>query len=165
MMRGSAERPEITALLDDFAVRSFRDIADGDYIVARAAIRVELLPQFLWSGLQAIEKYLKAILLINRISFTKPTHSLSGLLTKVDGIKKLRFGISPATRKFIDYLDMYGRFRYLEVSYHGKARDLVALDRAVWEIRRYCAPLDYYVARGGKNISDRKSTRLNSSHL
>lgn len=55
------------AYLNDFATRSFRDIADQDYIMARAAYRATLYPQFLWSGLQAIEKYLKAILLYNRI--------------------------------------------------------------------------------------------------
>lgn len=53
--------------LNNFATRSFRDVADQDYVLARIAYRSELYAQFLWSGLQAIEKYLKAILLYNRI--------------------------------------------------------------------------------------------------
>ena len=62
-------------LINDFAIRSFRDIADYDYISARMAYRAKLLPQFLWLGLQAIEKYLKCILLLNRIK-AKIIHNL-----------------------------------------------------------------------------------------
>ena len=57
--------------LDDFAVRSFRDIGDGDYIAARMACRAQMVTQFLWSSQQAIEKYLKCILLLNRIKASK----------------------------------------------------------------------------------------------
>src|SRR5688572_4958760 len=56
-----------SALLNNFAVRSFRDVADGDYIAARLSFRSQLIPQFLWQSLQAIEKYLKCILVLNRI--------------------------------------------------------------------------------------------------
>jgi hypothetical protein len=47
--------------VNDFAIRSFRDTADCDYISARMAFRARLIPQFLWSGLQAIEKYFTKI--------------------------------------------------------------------------------------------------------
>ena len=67
-------------LINVFAIRSFRDVADYDYIAARMAYRAQLVPQFLWSSLQALEKYLKCILLLNRIKSTKPTHSLKALL-------------------------------------------------------------------------------------
>jgi len=43
------------ALINDFAIRSFRDTADGDYIAARMAFRVALLQQFFWSSQQAVE--------------------------------------------------------------------------------------------------------------
>jgi HEPN domain-containing protein len=114
------EPSELAAMVDDFANRSFRDMADDDYIAARMALRVELVPQFLWSSLQAIEKYLKAILLLNRTPSTRATHGVSALLTRVENIRKLQFRISAAAREFVDYLDMYGRFRYLEVSYYGR---------------------------------------------
>jgi len=153
MTSGPRESAETKALLDDFAIRSLRDMADNDYVLARMAIRAELGPQFLWSSLQAIEKYLKAILLINRVPSTKPTHNLAVLVAKAEGIKKLRFSISGTTRAFVEFLDEYGRFRYLEVSYHVKARDLVMLDLAAWDIRRYCARLDYSLAKGGKEVS------------
>ena len=35
-------------------------------------------------------------------------------------------------------LDEYGQYRYLEVSNVAFGADLVTLDRAVWELRRYC---------------------------
>ena len=136
------ETLELTAMVNDFAIRSFRDVADDDYIAARMALRATLVPQFLWSSLQAIEKYLKAILLLNRTRSTEPTHRVSALLTKVENIGKLQFRISTPAREFVDYLNMYGRFRYLEVSYYGRGREIISLDRAVWEIRRYCNRLD-----------------------
>jgi hypothetical protein len=37
---------------------ALRDVADEDYIAARALYRIRLDRQFLWSALQAIEKYL-----------------------------------------------------------------------------------------------------------
>ena len=73
---------------------------------------------------------------------TKPTHEISDLLQPVHQIKKLRFRVSKQTKQFLDYLSHLGRFRYLEVSYHANGGSLVSLDRAVWEIRRYCAVLD-----------------------
>lgn len=46
-------------LLNDFAIRCFRDVADDDYIAARMACPTELVLQYLWASQQAIEKYLK----------------------------------------------------------------------------------------------------------
>jgi hypothetical protein len=63
-------------LINDFATRSFRDVGDYDYISARMAYRARLYPQFLWSGLQTIEKYLKCILLLNRIPAKGVWHDL-----------------------------------------------------------------------------------------
>ena len=40
--------------LNSWAFRSFRDIADGDYIAARMAYRAQLPAQFLWASQQAL---------------------------------------------------------------------------------------------------------------
>ena len=48
--------------LNNIATRSFRDVADQDYIAARLCYRSNLMVQFVWMAEQAIEKYLKAIL-------------------------------------------------------------------------------------------------------
>ncbi|MEO7863422.1 MAG: hypothetical protein ABIU05_23895 [Nitrospirales bacterium] len=43
------------ALINDFAIRSFRDTADGDYGAARMAFRAALYQQFFWASQQAVE--------------------------------------------------------------------------------------------------------------
>lgn len=141
------------ALLNDFAIRCFRDVADHDYITARMAYRAELFPQFHWSGLQAIEKYLKAILLLNRIKARDINHNLSQALKYA---RKLPFNIklSPSSEKLIEHLDTFGRFRYLESSFYVHGPKLVELDKTVWEIRRYCKILNYEVKRkDGRTIN------------
>ncbi len=132
------------ALLNDFAIRSFREIADGDYIAARLSLRASLVPQFLWQSLQAIEKYLKCILVLNRIKAPK-SHDLSELLTAVENSHKFEVRLSPKSREFLTYLDTYGRFRYYETPYYTLGDELFRLDKMVWEIRRYARILDYKI--------------------
>lgn len=128
----------VDALLNDFAERSFRDIADGDYIAARMACRAALVTQFLWASQQAVEKYLKCILLLNRIPAKHVKHNLGEALRKIKGSDKVSLDLTRGTEEFIGMLDQYGPYRYLEVSNIGFGADLVTLDRAVWELRRYC---------------------------
>ena len=97
-------------LINDFAIRSFRDIADGDYISARLAYKAQLIPQFLWLSLQAFEKYLKCILVLNRIP-AKRGHDLSEILTVFDNSNKFELRLSLDTQNFFTYLDTYGRHR------------------------------------------------------
>jgi HEPN domain-containing protein len=144
----------LDALLNDFAIRSFRDTGDGDYIAARLAFRYRLVSQFLWSALQAIEKYMKCVLLLNRIDGRKVRHDLSVALDKIERAKKFELRLSKATREFIEYLDTYGRHRYFETPYHIYGRELVYLDLAVWEVRRYCTVIDYRIKNPkGEEIS------------
>lgn len=65
--------------INSYASRCFRDVADADYVSARMCYRAGLFAQFQWAGLQACEKYLKAILLYNRI----PSHNVGHSLKKV----------------------------------------------------------------------------------
>lgn len=134
---------EKNILLNDFAIRSFRDVADYDYIAARMAYRVSLFPQFLWSGLQAVEKYLKGILLLNRIEAKKIRHDLGASLRLIDQHAPFKLLLRESSRKLIDHLDTYGRFRYLETPFYLMGLELPQLDFAVWEIRRYCKVLNY----------------------
>lgn len=133
---------EVRDLINNFATRSFRDIADQDYIAARLSYRHGLYSQFHWQSLQALEKYLKAILLYNRIEAKNINHDIECAL---EHTKKLPFEIlrSNSTNNFISHLSNYGRFRYLESSYEIRGPKLVELDKAVWEIRRYCKVLNY----------------------
>jgi HEPN domain-containing protein len=139
-------------LINNFATRSFRDTADGDYIAARLAYRSQLIPQFLWSSLQAIEKYLKCVLVLNRIRAPKG-HNLASILEVFEKNKKFDLRLTEATRKFLLYLDTYGQYRYYETPYYTKGYGLISLDRAVWEVRRYARVMNYNIknAEGNDN--------------
>jgi hypothetical protein len=132
-------------LIDDFAIRSFRDQADGDYISARMACRAALVGPFLWASQQTIEKYLKCILLLNRIPAKRVMHDLLAAIEIINASGKLTIALTPLTHKFIERIDLFGRFRYLETSNVAFGSDLVSLDRAVWELRRYCAFSDIHM--------------------
>jgi len=131
----------LDSMVNTFAVRSFRHVADADYIAARMACRAGLMNQFLWSSQQAIEKYLKAILLFNRIPAVGVGHDLAKALQLTD---KLRFKLDlrPDSRKFFDHVATYGSYRYLEVSSHVVGPALLNLDMTIWDIRRYCQFFD-----------------------
>jgi HEPN domain-containing protein len=152
-------------LLNDFATRSFREIADQDYIAARLSYRHGLFSQFHWQSLQAIEKYLKAILLYNRIKATDINHDLEKAIKHT---RKLPFEIlrSESTDNFIKHLSNFGRFRYLEASYYLHGPKIVELDKAVWEIRRYCAVLNYDIklpAGSTKNMLELELEKIRNS--
>ncbi len=103
-------------LVNDFAVRSFRDVGDEDYISARMAFRAALVTPSLWASQQTVEKYLKCILLLNRIPGARVKHWLGAALDAIEGSGQLALELTPSTRSFIEYLDEFGRFRYLEIS-------------------------------------------------
>ena len=126
-------------LLNDFAIRSFRDTGDGDYIAARAAYRARLMPQFLWLSLQTIEKYFKCILLLNRVDSRGFKHILKEGLARIRSSPRISLKLTNATEEFIRHLDQYGQWRYFEVSWYSFGGELIDLDRAVWELRRHCA--------------------------
>ena len=129
-------------LIDEFAIRSFRDRADEDYISARMSLRAALPTAFLWSSLQAVEKYLKCILLLNRIPCKDARHNLVSALNTVKDSGKTRLDLTPVTIDLINYLNEFGSFRYLEVSNVASGTSLTALDRTVWELRRFCSKDD-----------------------
>jgi hypothetical protein len=129
---------EIETLLNDFAIRSFRDQGDEDYISARLACRAALPGVFLWACQQTIEKYLKCILLLNRIPARDVNHNLSAALTAVKNSGKLTLILTGPTQKFIQQINTFGRFRYFEIPNFASGEQIIALDRTAWELRRYC---------------------------
>jgi HEPN domain-containing protein len=135
------EEDRIDRHINDLAKRSFRDIADRDYIAARLSARSKLVPQFLWQSQQAIEKYLKYILLVNRVDARRVGHDLKKALALVD---RLPIGVKlrAKSRTFLDHIADYGPNRYLDYSYHFVGHALPELDMTVWDLRRYCQILD-----------------------
>jgi HEPN domain-containing protein len=145
-------------LLNEFALRCFRDVADGDYISARMAYRAELFLQAFWASQQAMEKYIKAILLLRRIPRIKPTHSLKLLLRDLETQFPLK--LSAPVREFITFIDAWNADRYFIYSYGSGGLELMQLDKAVWEIRRYCIPYIPAVSRKGTPLE-----RLDIRHI
>ena len=141
------------ALLNDFATRSFRDTADQDYIAARLAFRSRLIPQFLWLSLQALEKYLKCVLVLNRIK-ANHGHDLGKILKKFELAKPFELRLSEPCKKFLNFLDTYARHRYFESSWYVRGGELIEIDRAVWEIRRYARVMRYEVHGAGRTLVD-----------
>ena len=141
---------DLQLILNTFATDIFRRQADCDYIAARANYRMKLRQQFLWSAHQALEKYLKAILLFNGRSarYYIPAgeakkrefrHDLDALLGEVQKIELLQFDIGPDDHKFLKYLSHQGGAnRYLSTSAYNASDAIHSLDRLVWHIRRYC---------------------------
>jgi HEPN domain-containing protein len=136
---------ELQVVLNTFATDVFRKQADCDYIAARASFRMQLRQQFLWSAQQALEKYLKAILLYNGKSARFPSgkkrefnHSLEALLAEVRSIPIFALELESEHEKFIRYLSQQGPNRYLSTSAYNTGEELRQLDTTVWHVRRYC---------------------------
>jgi HEPN domain-containing protein len=138
--------------INDFANRSFRDLADQDYVLARGAYRYEFDQQFRWCSLQAIEKYLKAILLYNRVSSKDLGHDLNKALSRVKDVTDLEFSVPSDVEEFVDYISVYGADRYLSHPTHLKDSALLALDKSIWCIRRYC----FFMRQGIRADSEEK---------
>ncbi len=155
-------------LLNNFAIRSFRDAADLDYIAARMAYQAHLTPQSLWSALQSIEKYFKCILLLNGVSVKNKNlgHDLEKALNLITKSVPFSLDLHESSLKYIKHLNVYGRYRYFEVSYYSCGEELVWLDKTVWQIRRYCQVLnDEFVLENGekRNLFDLNLQRIKNS--
>lgn len=138
-------------MLNSFALRIFRDTADGDYITARLAFRADCYEQFLWSAQQAIEKYLKCIRVLRRIPRSEPGKERSrsdmghDLQKGIEMIGAQALRLTVPTSGFIKHLDKTALpARYFEVSLVAEGHEHLLLDRAVWELRRYCTPSEDY---------------------
>lgn len=145
----------------------FRDAADEDYLVARIAARHSLHFQFCWSSQQALEKYLKAILLLNNEPI-KGSHKLTDFINKACDISGdlLPYIICPPNShptstnalfahkpfepvyEYIQRVEQYGdpNNRYRTFSIRVDGYDLNKLDQMVFLLRRVAFPLDMIVS-------------------
>jgi HEPN domain-containing protein len=116
----------------------FRDVADEDYISARCNYQLRLREQFFWASLQALEKYLKAILLHNQQSTRGYGHDVVKLRDKVKQITWLAFSIPERVEKFLARAVEFGDNRYMSTDAYIRPQNLMELDESVWNIRAYC---------------------------
>ena len=145
---------------NEFIYGSFRDVADCDYIAARVLHRLKLFDQFSWAALQAIEKYLKCILLIYDRDTRDIVHNLSKALKQVENIPDINWDFDDEIRKFLEYLTIYGGDRYFTFPRSTEGNELFLFDYSVWKIRRYCRDL-YWM----KVIQKQKGIKVYDIHI
>jgi hypothetical protein len=90
---------------------------------------------------------------LNRIKANRG-HDLGEILKKFDQAKPFELRLTEPCKKFLVFLDTYGRHRYFESSWYVKGGEIVELDRAVWEVRRYARTMRYELdGIGGTKIN------------
>jgi len=145
-----------------YIYNSFRDIADRDYIAARALHRIKLFNQFSWAALQSLEKYLKTILLIYNEDTREIGHNLINGLNKVESIQDINWDFDKRIRNFLDYLTIFGNDRYFTIPYGNRGDELFTLDYSVWKIRRYCKDF-YWMKREDLNLYNSYTNYIQSN--
>ncbi|NUU34746.1 hypothetical protein [Pseudomonas sp. C2B4] len=153
------QAPSEAAWINDFAIRCFRDTGDGDYIAARLALRAGLATQAIWSGLQAVEKYLKCMLLLRRVSSKGVGHNIAEGLRRVNDRLGYDIVLPDDERAVFNHLAESGGDRYLVVSLHLFDHELAGLDALVWRLRQYCVVLDI------EHYNDKPSEEVLSRNL
>lgn len=146
--------------------RMFRDAADEDYLIARMTARAGLQFQYCWSSQQAIEKYLKAILLLNgqKINFNHDLLSMFGAVLEMTGDlipivlcppngfpRDVRLFHSPLFEPSCAYISRVEKLgnpgnRYRSDSIVLDFGDLNKLDHMCFMLRRVAFPLDMLVS-------------------
>lgn len=136
--------------------RMFLETADKNYILARAAYFMRSERDFYWLSLHAIEKYLKAILLINGKPAKAYGHNLRVLQNTIFMCeRKFDLGnyVVPddgTPNNFTGPLEAYLVFflnedgdpdnRYALSGVGIGPTDLYVIDQIVWSVRRFCRP-------------------------
>lgn len=157
------QRPvPLHAKVNFFAIRCFRDTGDGDYIAARMAMRAGLTTQYLWSAEQAIEKYLKCTLMLNRQRTQHIGHDITAALNDVRDKLGIAIELTPIEQRAFTNIADWNVDRYLLGSHRVKDVELSALDLIVWRIRRFSQPLDveHYADEPSRAIFDANVRRL-----
>jgi HEPN domain-containing protein len=152
-------------VLNSFASECFVNTADYDYISARSFYRMGLIQHFQWSSLQAIEKYLKAILLFNGKHTKNLGHKIDRVRKRVSRIEAFNIPLSNDSLEFILELNKFGENRYLEREAHTRGNELKILDHTIWTIRKYCQPVDFEItlpSGDSKNILHENLKRIES---
>ena len=140
----------------------FIDTADDNYIVARWCAIEGVNTDFLWLSVHALEKYMKAALLLNEKAKKIRSHDIkilypmivelasdllpSGPLRRPDNLNDIRWHDEDA-EAFIMRIHRDGdeNSRYRVSGYAIHPDYLHKLDKMVFSIRRLCKPLDAYV--------------------
>lgn len=136
----------------------FIDTADDNYVAARWCFVEGLNIDYLWLAAHALEKYMKAVLLLNDKTTKNFSHNIVKLYKEVTVIApdllpknmeqpdrfKLPYWIDETFENYVKRLYHNGNpdNRYLIYGFVKHNVDLFKLDSAVFALRRLCVPLD-----------------------
>jgi hypothetical protein len=161
---------ELDALKDEVVTGLFVDTADQDYVLARLAYHKKLYNGFFWGAGQAIEKYLKASLLLNGLSSKPYGHDLMKLFKAVtlyaadllpekltqpeqlDGVHWQEETPTEFLNRVQDYVSPDNRYNIF--GYVVSCVDLCHLDQLVFALRRLTFKLDAYPFLGEPNVEE-----------
>jgi hypothetical protein len=169
--------------LDDFFAEKqsiinelFIATADDNYVLARWCFHQHLNVDFYWLAVHGLEKYLKAILLLNGRSTKSYSHNIVKLYAAATPLAPELFPtilVKPEdrmpdqywhTEKVDDFIarlyrDGQADNRYQLFGYSRQPEDLWKLDQVVSAVRRICRPLEAYELGkphdGAANLSNR----------
>ena len=158
-----SKRDSLTASKNNIIMEMYVRTADENYIMARWAHDQQLNTDFFWMAAHALEKYMKAVLLMNGKSVKGYSHGLVemwGEVKKLGGLlltgklKKpadlgIRYWFDWSYTRFLEMLDNNGNPHNRYATY-GHAKHIFHLhmfDRMVWLIRRMTVPLGDPVVR------------------
>lgn len=144
-----------------FVHKLFIEPADNNYFLARFCRIYGLHEEFWWQSLQAIEKYIKAGLLLNDRSVKKYSHNIYDMwcahieafgdcaITALSKPENLRedFWQERSISSLIKLVERMGHpdTRYGLRSFHNSPDDIFKLDQLIFELRRRTIGLDWIV--------------------
>jgi hypothetical protein len=150
----SGQRSRFELVASRIVAESFVYTADRDYLTARFAFFEKQGHLFLWSAAQAVEKYLKADIVLLGLGDVKKTHKLKGMVKSLRETNPERLAVDtsipdgwvehgvahwPSTNigDFISHLENWGApgVRYDQNGFHLNLQYLVLLDRLVYLLR------------------------------
>lgn len=160
----SSATDEFAAIKHDIAKELFLKTADQTYVVARWCFLNRLYLDFYWNALHALEKHLKAVLLVNGLSAkladdgSKYGHDIIKLFATVRSLAPDHFPQTlerpsdlqmerwrdESVEDFLGRLNGLGQAenRYNVFGFSQQPEDLHKLDVLVFAVRQLCVPLD-----------------------
>ena len=144
----------------------FIDTADDNYVTARWCFSEWLNVDYYWLAVHALEKYMKAALLLNGRSSTGYGHDIRKLYKELLQFaseflpQSLQKPVWPVVDSWVDeeckefIARLYDKGnadnRYQMHGYEKEPDDLIKLDLVVFSLRRLCVPLEGYAIKDKK---------------
>jgi hypothetical protein len=174
----------------NFIFKTFVTTADENYILARNAFFLEFYTDFFWLSVHSLEKYLKAVLLINGFSSIKNNpgqkekeygHDIQYLYRDVKKLipaldippfknplsKTDMYWYAETIEQYLEKLTKHGdpNNRYMLYGYNQQQTDLFKVDHLIWHLRWYCKSPTIKIGKKTISTYEEKKVQGNFSHI